>query len=210
MSRALTNRARFKIQRRLGLELPGLGKPGALERRPYPPGQHGQRRSKLSDYTIRLMEKQKIVFHYGVREHQLVKCVKLAKRDKSRAWVDTLVINLERRLDNAVFRLNFCTSTPAARQIVRHGHVMVNGKVVSVPGYILKKGDKISMTEKGYKTQPYMTALTSPRLMAVPACYTIETKGENEKTATLVDFPLPEDIPFAFSSQFVTEYYWKI
>jgi small subunit ribosomal protein S4 len=82
----------FKIQRRLGVELPGLGKAGALERRPYGPGMHGMKRKKLSDFTIRLMEKQKVRFHYGIREGQLVNLVKKSKKDTSRAWVDTLVI----------------------------------------------------------------------------------------------------------------------
>jgi small subunit ribosomal protein S4 len=91
----------FKIQRRLGVELPGLGKAGALERKPYGPGMHGQKRKKLSDYTIRLMEKQKVRFHYGVREGQLRKIVKLAKKTNAqRAWVDTMIIKLESRLDN--------------------------------------------------------------------------------------------------------------
>ena len=122
----------FKIQRRLGVELPGLGKAGALERRPYGPGVHGMKRKKLSDFTIRLMEKQKLRFHYGLREKQLVNLVSKCKKDRSRSWVDTLVINLESRIDNVVFRLNWAPSIAAARQMVSHGHIKVNGKKVSI------------------------------------------------------------------------------
>ena len=210
MSRALNNRARYKLQRRLGLELPGLGKAGALERRPYPPGQHGLRRSKLSDFTIRLMEKQKLILHYGLREGQLVNYVSKAKRVKARAWIETLMINLERRLDNAVFRLSFAPSIPAARQMVSHGLVLVNGKKVSVPAYTLKKGDKVTLTERGYKSQNYTTAFAQPRLPSVPACYAVELKGESNKVATLLEYPLPEDVPFSFTSQYVTEFYYKV
>ena len=131
MAKATMGRARFKIQRRFGVELPGLGKSGALDRRPYPPGQHGMKRKKLSDYTIRLMEKQKIMFHYGLREGQLTNYVRKCKKDKSRAWVDTLIITLESRLDNVIFRLGLAPSIPAARQMVGHGHVFVNGKHVN-------------------------------------------------------------------------------
>lgn len=210
MSRALQNRPRYKLQRRLGLELPGLGKAGALERRPYPPGQHGQRRSKLSDLTIRLMEKQKLVIHYGLRERQLVNAVSKSKKIRSRAWIETLIINLERRLDNVVFRLNFSPSIPAARQMVSHGLVMVNGKKITVSGYQIKKGDKISLTERGYKSQSYTSAFAQPRLPSVPACYAVDTKGENQRVGTLLEFPLPEDIPFSFTPQYVTEFYYKV
>src|SRR5690606_27407623 len=112
------NRSSFKIQRRLGVELPGLGKAGALERRPYGPGMHGMKRKKLSDYTIRLMEKQKVMFHYGLREKQLRNLVSKCKKDTSKSWVDTLIIKLESRIDNVIFRLNWAPSIMAARQMV--------------------------------------------------------------------------------------------
>ena len=93
MAKATMGRSKFKIQRRLGVELPGLGKAGALERKPYGPGVHGMKRKKLSDFTIRLMEKQKIMFNYGLREGQLRNLVSKSKRIKSDlAWVDVLVI----------------------------------------------------------------------------------------------------------------------
>ena len=199
----------FKIQRRLGTELPGLGKAGALERRPYGPGMHGMKRKKLSDYTIRLMEKQKVRFHYGVREKQLVKMVKNAKKDTSRAWVDTLVVNLEQRLDNVVFRLNWAPSIAAARQMVSHGHIKVNGKKVDVASAKISVNDEISITDKGAKSGNYLQAKAKPRLSAIPAYLYSEKDGEKEK-AKMVSEPLPEDIPFPFEKRLVIEYYWKV
>lgn len=209
MAKIDMGRSRFKIQRRLGIELPGLGKAGALERKPYGPGVHGMKRKKLSDYTIRLIEKQKVLFHYGLREKQLVNYVKKAKKDKSQSWVDTLIQNLESRLDNVIFRLNFAPSIPAARQMVVHGHVKINGKKVDRPGCFVNIGDKIELSDKGFKSGNYLQAKAKPRISAVPACYKVEKKGEGE-IAELTAKPLPEDIPFEFEKRLVIEYYWKI
>lgn len=208
MAKATMGRAKFKIQRRLGIELPGLGKSGALDRRPYPPGQHGMKRKKLSDYTVRLMEKQKIVFHYGLREKQLINYVRNSKKQKSRAWVDTLLITLECRLDNVVFRLAMSPSIVGARQMVTHGHVLVNGKKVDVPAATVHPGDKITLTNKGYGTGNYLQAKAEPRLM-IPAYLKKETVSEKE-VGEMVSAPLPEDVPFQFQNQLLTEFYWKI
>ena len=95
MAKPSTSTGRFKVQRALGVEIPGLGKPGALERRPYPPGQHGQRRRKLSDYSIQLREKQKFRYHYDLREKQIINAVKKAKKNKEKAWVETLIVTFD-------------------------------------------------------------------------------------------------------------------
>ena len=208
MAKSTTGRSGFKIQRALGVELPGLGKAGALERRPYGPGVHGNKRKKVSDYAVRLKEKQKLVFHYGLREKQLVTYVKQSKRVKERAWMETLVINLERRLNNVVFRLNWAPSMSAASQMVSHGQILVNGKKVDRASFVVQKGDVVSLSEKGYKNQLYLRGLESPRLPAVPACFKVE--GKDKQKATLVEHPLPTDIPFEFEPQLVTEYYWKV
>lgn len=205
MARSTTGKSRFKIQRSLGVELPGLGKAGALERRPYGPGQHGNKRKKISDYAVRLKEKQKLRYHYGLREGQLVNYVKKAKKDKSRAWMETLLITLETRLANVVFRLNWAPSMLAANQLVSHGHILVNGKKINVAGYNVKKGDVISISDKGAASLNYNQAQTNPRLPSVPANYTVEGK-----TAKVVDLPLPADIPFEYEGQLVTEFYFKI
>lgn len=202
-------RSCFKIQRRLGVELPGLGKAGALERRPYGPGMHGMKRKKLSDYTIRLMEKQKVRFHYGVREGQLRNLVIKCKKDKTRSWVDSLVIALESRLDNIVFRSNWAPSIAAARQMVSHGHIAINGVKTDIASALVKTGDVITIHDKGARSGNYLQAKARPRLSAVPAFLKVEKEGEKEKT-TIVSAPLPEDIPFAFEKRLVIEYYWKL
>lgn len=202
-------RSSFKIQRRLGVELPGLGKAGALERRPYGPGQHGMKRKKLSDYTIRLMEKQKVRFHYGVREKQLRNLVKSCKKDISRAWVDSLVILLESRIDNIVFRLNWAPSIAAARQMVSHGHIRVNGKKLTIGSAVVNVGDEITLADKGAKSGNFLQAKARPRLSAIPAYLTVEKDGEKEK-AKVASEPLAEDIPFAFEKRLMIEYYWKL
>lgn len=208
MAKATTGVSRFKIQRALGVELPGLGKAGALERRPYGPGVHGNKRKKISDYAVRLKEKQKLRYHYGIREKQLVRYVKQAKRDKSRAWMETLLQTLEQRLNNVIFRLNWAPSINAASQMVVHGHVKVNGKKVTRSSFIVNKGDVIELSEKGYNNQLYKQSLESPRLPAVPACFDVE--GTDKKKAKMVDYPLPSDIPFEYDGQLVIEYYWKV
>lgn len=208
MSKATMARARFKIQRRLGLELPGLGKAGALERRPYPPGQHGMKRKKLSDYSVRLMEKQKLIFHYGLREAQLRHYVKRAKKSREGTWVETLIVNLESRLDNAVFRLNFAPSISAARQMVSHGHVMINGKKVFHPAVPVKSGDRISLTSKGYQTANFKQAQERPR-MVTPA-FLIRNSESGNEIGQVVSAPNPQDVPFAFDGQLLTEFYWKV
>lgn len=202
-------RSAFKIQRRLGVELPGLGKAGALERRPYGPGMHGMKRKKLSDYTIRLMEKQKLRFHYGLREKQLRNLVIKCKKNRSRSWVDSLVIALESRLDNVVFRLNWAPSIAAARQMVSHGHIAINGKKCTIGSAVVNVGDVITITDKGAKSGNYLQAKARPRLSAVPAYLSVEADGEKEKAKVLSE-ALPEDIPFAFEKRLVIEYYWKL
>src|SRR5882757_2446349 len=144
----MSNRTKFKMQRALGLELPGLGKPGALEKRNYPPGQHGKSagKRKLSEFGTQLKEKQKILFHYGLREEQLRRFVRDARRIQASNWVENLVGLLERRLDNVVFRLGFARSMAAARQLVSHGHVMVNGRILTIGSAVLRVGDFVRLT----------------------------------------------------------------
>lgn len=209
MAKSTTSRARFKMQRALGLELPGLGKEGALERRPYGPGVHGNKRKKISDYAIRLKEKQKLLYHYGLREGQLVNYVRKAKRDTSgKPWMDVMLVNLESRLSNVIFRLNWAPSILAAGQMVSHGQVLVNGKKVNKSSFTVKKGDVIALASKGYKNQLYKFSQETPRMHAVPANYKVD--GEEEKKATLVEPPIPRDVPFDLDSQLVIEYYWKV
>ncbi|RME17967.1 MAG: 30S ribosomal protein S4 [Bdellovibrio sp.] len=197
--------ARFKIQRRLGTELPGLGKPGALERRPYPPGENGNKRRKFSDYALRLEEKQKIRFHYGLREEQLRRFIRDSKRGASTNWVNKLIGLLERRLDNVVFRLGLAPSIRSARQLVSHKHVLVDGKVVNIASYVVKPGQKVSLKEKAYENQIVLRAKEAPRL-EVPDF--LRKEEENGKAVGIVQaIPGVEHVPFTFDAGLFTEYY---
>jgi small subunit ribosomal protein S4 len=119
----------------------------AYDRRSYPPGQHGQRRIKFSDYGIQLREKQKVKRLYGVSERQFRNYFEKADRQKGITGANLLIL-LERRLDNAVYRLGFATSRQEARQLVGHGHFMVNGRTVNIPSYLVKPNDVIEVKEK--------------------------------------------------------------
>jgi ribosomal protein S4 len=139
--------SRVKVIRRLGTPLPGLTRKLA-DRRPYPPGTHGARaRLRESDYRRQLEEKQKARFHYGVSETQLRRYLGKAAGEDVQSGGTRLVL-LERRLDNAVFRLGWAPTISAARQLVVHGHVRVNGRRVDRPSYLVKIGDEIELSSR--------------------------------------------------------------
>ena len=198
----------WKIQRALLCELPGLGKPGALERRPYPPGQHGQGRRKFSEYASRLREKQKIMFHYGLREEQLRRFVRKAKSGQSTDWMSTLIGLLESRLDNVVFRLGFAASIASARQLVRHGKVLVDGKRLNIPSAHVGPGREISLSQKAYQGITYQESIKQPRLM-LPDWLELIPQGEVKKGRVRV-LPDGEAIPFPFEPRLVAEFYSQI
>lgn len=193
------------MQRRLMTELPGLGKSGALERKPYPPGQHGQQRKKFSEFGLQLEEKQKIRVHYGLRETQLRRFVVKAKSGSSDNWVASLASLLERRLDNLVFRLGFAPSIPSARQMVSHRKVMVNGKIVNVKSYVANVGDVITLTPRGLEGQDFLKAQMAPRL-TLPNFLTVE-KADAGVTGKVIDNPTVGDIPFPFDAGTFTSFY---
>jgi small subunit ribosomal protein S4 len=197
--------ARFRIQRRLGTELPGLGKAGALERRPYPPGQNGNKRRKFSDYALRLEEKQKIRFHYELREEQLRRFIRNAKTGKGSNWTAKLMGLLELRLDNTIFRLGFAPSIRSARQLVSHGHVLVNGKKVNIGSFNVAVGDKVTLSDKGFENQIYLKAKQSPRL-ELPDYLRKEEQGGKE-IGMIQNTPGIEHVPFSFDAGLFTEYY---
>ena len=203
--RRIGRKARFKRQRRLMTELPGLGKPGALERKPYPPGEHGQRRKKFSEYALQLEEKQKVVHHYQIREDQMRRMVKEAKRTAQINWVDQLINLMERRIDNVVFRLGFASSIRASKQLVSHGKVFVNGKRLSIRSAILDIGDRVTLSEEAYKNQTYLYSKGSPRL-PLPDYLGKETEGEKE-IGVLKSQPALGDFPATFDEGLFTSYY---
>jgi small subunit ribosomal protein S4 len=146
-----------KIERRLGVDLGLKGErrlagKSALEKRPYAPGQHGQRRTKISDYGLQLREKQKAKFMYGISEKQMVKVYKEAAANEGNTG-NIMIQLLERRLDNVVYRMGFATTRNFARQLTTHGHVLVDGKRVDIPSYRVKPGQKVEIREKS-KSNP--------------------------------------------------------
>ncbi|MGI9548606.1 MAG: 30S ribosomal protein S4 [Bdellovibrionales bacterium] len=196
---------RFKIQRRLGTELPGLGKSGALDRRPYPPGESGNKRKKYSDYALRLEEKQKLRQNYVLKEKQLRRFIHNAKKGQSTHWVNKLASLLERRLDNVIFRVGFAPSMMAARQLVTHGHILVDGKKVNSPSFVMKPNQEVSVRDKSQKNQNVLQGLQSPRLELPDFLRKEEKKGQI--VGVVQAEPGVEHIPFPFNTGLFTEYY---
>ena len=149
---AKPSRIRGKLVRKFGVNVFGNPKyDRLLNRKPYAPGQHGQtRRRRLSNYGVQLQEKQKIKFMYGLLEKQFKNYFTKAEKMSGETGTNLLQM-LESRLDNIVYRISFAPTRPAARQLVNHGHFLVNDKRVNIPSYILKSGDKIQVKEKSKK-----------------------------------------------------------
>ncbi len=159
---------RLRVVRRLGAaDLPGLVVSREL-RRPYPPGQHGPtQRIKLSDYAIRLREKQKLRVHYGVGEKQFRRYMVASKRAKGNTG-ENLISFLESRLDNVVYRLGFTRTIRASRQMVNHGHISVNGHRVDIASYQCRPGDIVSVHEKSKWRERVAAEISGPVLQDTP------------------------------------------
>ena len=170
---------RLRVVRRLG-DLPGLTRKSA--RKAYPPGQHGQARKKKSEYAIRLEEKQKLRYNYGVTERQLLRYVKKARRAGGSTG-QVILQQLEMRLDNTCFRLGFGPTIPSARQVVNHGHITVNGRVVSIPSYQCRPGDVIGVRNKEASKKLVNANLEFPGLANVPTHLDFD-KGKLEAKVT--------------------------
>lgn len=155
---------RLRIARRLG-DLPGLTRKSP--RRAYPPGQHGQGRRKRSEYAIRLEEKQKLLYNYGLSERQLLRYVKKARRASGSSGQILLQL-LEMRLDNTVFRMGMAPTIPGARQLVNHGHLTVNGREVNIASYQCRPGDVIAVKNKEKSKELVKTNLQYPGLAHLP------------------------------------------
>ncbi|NJN21685.1 MAG: 30S ribosomal protein S4 [Leptolyngbya sp. RL_3_1] len=154
----------LRIVRRLG-ELPGLTR--KAPRKAYPPGQHGQARKKKTEYCIRLEEKQKLRFNYGITEKQLLRYVKKARRAGGSTGLVILQL-LEMRLDNTAFRLGFGPTIPSARQVVNHGHITVNGRPVTIPSYQCRPGDVIAVRDRESSKTLVEANLQFPGLANLP------------------------------------------
>lgn len=156
--------ARLKVCRRLG-DLPGLTRKKSNKQ--SPPGEHGQQNKKPSEYAVRLEEKQKLRFNYGLNEKQLLKNIKLAKKVQGSTGLILLQI-LEMRLDNTIFRLGLSPTIPAARQLVNHGHIVVNNRIVSICSYQCKPGDTIEIQNKPKSRELVKHYMNFPGLANIP------------------------------------------
>lgn len=189
----------WKVSRRLGYSLTETGK--ELQRRPYAPGQHGQRRSKLSDYGTQLQEKQKVRFTYGVSEKQFHKTFVEAKKMQGIHGESFLKL-LESRLDNVVYRLGFAASRAQARQLVNHGHFLVDGKKVDIPSYRVQPGQKISLRETSKDLSVVKAALEK-----IVARKEFVSFDETTFVGTFVRYPERNEILPEIKEQLIVEFY---
>ena len=192
---------RLKVMRALGVELPGLSRKSIADR-PNRPGQHGARPSRKSSFGLQLQEKQKLRMNYGVSERQLRRLMADAKRAQG-ASGEKLAELLERRLDNVVFRAGFAPTIAAARQLVNHGHFLVNGRRVDIPSYRVRIGDAVTPREKSAGLPIVVGSIAEPALTR-PEWITWD---DAQKTARVAHLPAASDIPFPIELQLVVEYY---
>ncbi|MFN4088555.1 MAG: 30S ribosomal protein S4 [Alphaproteobacteria bacterium] len=185
--------AKYKIDRRLGVNLWGRSKSPLNHNHDYPPGQHGQRRRKASDFGVQLRAKQQLKGHYGnVSEKQFRKYYAEAVRRRGDTG-ENLIEILERRLDAVVYRMKFVPTPFAARQVVNHGHVLVNGKRVNIPSYLVKDGDTVELREKARNMALVLEAAESGE-RDVPDYLEVDhgaMKGRFVRGPKLADVPYP-------------------
>ncbi len=191
---------RLRIVRRLG-DLPGLTRKSA--RRAYPPGQHGQERKKKSEYAVRLEEKQKLRFNYGLTERQLLRYVRKARR-ASGSTGQVLLQLLEMRLDNTAFRMGMAPTIPGARQLVNHGHVTVNGRLVDIASFQCKPGDVIGVKNKDASRQLVEQNLLFPGLAYLPSHLEFDKAKLTGKVNGVVE---REWVSLQINELLVVEYY---
>ncbi len=192
-----------KVARRFNDPIFGPSK--AVQKKAYPPGQHGRsRRRKPSEYAIQLMAKQKAKYTYGVLERQFANLFDKASR-KSGITGEILLQLLETRLDNTVFRLGIAPTRRAARQFVLHKHILVNGQVVNIPSYALKVGDIIEVREKSKSLEVVTNSVAATATKRFPW---LEWSPET-LTGKLISMPIREDIPENIEEQLIVELYSK-
>ena len=177
----------------------------AIERRNYAPGQHGRRRSKVLGYGIQLREKQKVKRIYGLLERQFRLYFQRAEK-RTGITGENLLRKLEQRLDNVVYSLGFASSRAQGRQLVRHGHIEVNGKKLNIPSYQVRKGDAVQVREKSRKNEQIRQAVETASGRGVPTW--LQLDGANFRGA-VVDLPKREDIRLPIQEQLIVELYSK-
>lgn len=176
-----------------------------VERRPYPPGQHGQARVKISEYGLQLREKQKMRRVYGILEKQFRAYYKEAARKKGITG-EQLISLLERRLDNVVYRLGLANNHDEARQFIRHGHYLLNGKKVDIPSLSVKVNDVITVIESSRKNPHIMSAIANVEKRGVPQWLDMEPNNFKGQVKAL---PTREDVTMPLQEQLVVELYSK-
>ena len=193
---------KLKLIRRFKTDLPGLTRKSVGEKK-HPPGQHGPSlRPRETDYGRQLTEKQKVKFNYGITECQMKRYFKLAHRSKLDTGKHFLAL-LEARLDNAVFRCGFAPTIPSARQLVAHGHILLNGKRVTIPSIQIKPNDTIVVNEKARNIPSLLETMNKP-VLTIPDYLQVET---NEFTAKVTANPERTDVPLDVEESLLVEYY---
>ncbi|MEM6394079.1 MAG: 30S ribosomal protein S4 [Planctomycetota bacterium] len=192
---------KVKLSRRVGVPIADIPK-HTTKRQLNPPGMHGFRGRRLRDYGVRLNEKQKLRFHYNVMEKQFRLTVKEANRQKGNTG-DNLLRLLEQRLDNVIRRLGWARTIWAARQLVAHGHIQVNGKKVDRPSYQIKVGDTITLKKDKIKDL-VRESLESLAGLEVPGWLSFDP---STLTASIVSVPTPDQVPFDVNMNLIIEYY---
>lgn len=177
----------------------------AIERRNYPPGEHGQARSKFSEYAIQLREKQKVKRMYGLLEDQFRLYFKKAERQRGITG-ENLLLLLERRLDNMVYRMGFATSRAEARQLIRHGHFIVDSRKVNIPSYLVKAGQTVTVKERSRKVARIVEALEQAERRGVPEW--LEVSKDNF-TAQVKALPARAELTMPINEKLIVELYSK-
>jgi small subunit ribosomal protein S4 len=177
----------------------------AIERRNYPPGQHGQGRQKFSEYSIQLREKQKVKRIYGLLEKQFRRTFTEAARTKGITG-ETLLALLERRLDNVAYRLGFASSRAEARTLVRHGHVLINGRKLNIPSYTVRVGDLVSIKESSRQLGRVQTAMEGAQRRGIPDWAEVDREAVSGRIRLL---PSRSDITMPINEKLIVELYSK-
>lgn len=177
----------------------------AIERRSYPPGQHGQARPKFSEYSVQLREKQKVKRMYGLLENQFRRTFDMAARVKGNTG-ESLLVLLERRLDNVSYRLGFASSRAEARMLVRQGHILVNGKRVTIPSYLVRMGDVVSVKERSRQSVRVLSALEGSQRRGVPEWADVDRESFSGRIKLL---PARGDITAPINEKLIVELYSK-
>lgn len=199
-----------RFERRFGVSLNLKGErrlagKSALEKRPYPPGQHGQRRAKISEYGLQLREKQKAKIIYGLSEKQFRRLYLKANAMDGNTG-ENLINLLEKRLDNVLYRMGFATTRNFARQFVNHGHVLVDGQRVSIPSYAVKPGQKVEIKEKSKNNPQIVRAIELSNQTGIAAWVDVDAE---KRYGIFTRYPERDEVSIPVEERLIVELYSK-